>query len=118
MKKLVTLLFFLVVCFVGALAQITGNGHSTTTSTSYTDGSPNDQIYIYCTPDSDGNPATGSLTASSPSGVAPYTFQWYSYNSASNGWDPYTNTNATTSTINGLANGGYLVAITDANGTR
>ena len=118
MKKLITLLFFVVVCFVGALAQVTGNGHSTTTSTSYTDGSPNDQIYIYCTPDSDGNPVTGSLTASSPSGVAPYTFQWYSYNSTSNGWDPYTNTNGTTSTINGLANGGYLVAITDANGTR
>ena len=33
-----------------SIAQITGNGPSTTQGTAYTDGSPQDVIYIYCVP--------------------------------------------------------------------
>ena len=53
-------------------AQITGNGHSNTANTSYTNGATNDLIYIYCN-----DPQTntqGSLTATLIRGAAPFSF--------------------------------------------
>jgi hypothetical protein len=96
------------------LAQITGVGHNSAVSTVYTNGQPNDQIYIYCsTPTS---PASGTLTATPTSGTGPFTFSWYQYNTGSNSWQPYATTSGATSTQSGLANGGYFVQITDAGG--
>lgn len=94
-------------------AQLIGVGHSTTTNTAYTNGTPNDVIYIYCSTAS--SPATGTLTATPNGGTGPYTFSWYRYNTATNGWSPHSVT--TTPTINNLQSGGYFVTITDASGT-
>jgi gliding motility-associated-like protein len=94
-------------------SQITGNGATTTQPTSYTDGSPNDVIYIYCIPPG-GNASQGSLTANSPTGAGSFTFTWFQYNSASNSLSPYTtDVGVNTSTINNLSSGGYFVSITD-----
>jgi len=102
-----------------SIAQITGNGASTTQGTAYTDGSPQDVIYIYCVPP--GTPATlGSLTTTPAGGPGPgtYTFDWFQYNTGTNSFDPYTSVNnPTSSTINNLPSGGYSVSILNASGS-
>jgi gliding motility-associated-like protein len=114
LKHLVLGLFLFTLNF--AYTQITDNGASTTQSTVYTDGSPNDVIYIYCIePNTTAN--IGSLTANPPGGAGPWDFDWFIYNSGTNAYDPLTNiNNQASSTINNLATGGYSVSITDNGG--
>lgn len=95
-------------------SQITGVGHSSTANTSYTNGATNDVIYIYCNDPQTNN--TGTLTATPTGGTGPFSFNWYEYDSGTNGWLAYSNAIGATSTINGLADGGYFVTITDSNG--
>ncbi|CAG5085921.1 PKD domain-containing protein [Parvicella tangerina] len=114
MKQLIYIFLLVVGSLVSVSAQLTGNGADNSVSTSYTNGASNDQIYIYCSTPS--NPVTGSLTATPPSGTAPFSFSWYEYDSGGNGWAAMSTSVGNTSTVNNLANGGYLVAIQDAGG--
>lgn len=85
--------------------------------TNYTNYTPNDEIYIFCSPDFQGNPVTGSLTATPSGGTPGFDFDWGIYNPATQSYDPFqTDNNVPTSTISGLSSGGYKVTITDANG--
>jgi len=98
-------------------AQITAPTASSSQPTTYTNYSPNDEIYIFCTPDANGNPVTGSLTATPAGGTAPFTYTWGSYVSGTQSYTTFqTVSNVPSSTVTGLASGGYRVVITDANG--
>lgn len=116
MKKI---LLPVLICVSGySYSQITSPTASGTTTTAYTSGAPNDNIYIFCTPDADNNPVTGSLTSTGSGGTAPYTFTWEIYNTGTNSFDPLSiEAGVLTSTINGLASGGYKVKVVDAVGT-
>jgi gliding motility-associated-like protein len=117
MKKIIKLLLLTFVCFntFKSYAQISAPLANSSVSTAYTNGATNDLIYIFCS--SPSVPNTGTLIASPLSGTAPFTFSWYSYNTGTNNWQTYTTTNGATSTISGLASGGYFVTITDAGGS-
>ena len=98
-------------------AQITAPLASNNISTTYTNYNPNDQIYIFCSPDAADNPVSGSLTATPSGGTPGWNFAWGQYNSATQSYDPFqTNNGVPSSTISGLASGGYKVTITDGNG--
>lgn len=94
--------------------QLTANGNSGMQSTSYTNGSPNDPIYIWCAEGIGIN--TASLTATPTSGTGPWTFNWYFHNETSSSWEPYFSQSGTSSTINNVPSDGYRVQIYDNNG--
>jgi len=110
MKYLLLVIFFIVNFFT--IAQITPNGNSGVRPTVYTNGAPNNSIYIWC-----GSGNNGSLSYVPTSGTAPYTFNWFSYNTTSFSWNTLTTQNGNTSTVNNLANGGYRVEVYSSNGT-
>lgn len=56
------------------------------------------------------------MTATPTGGTAPFSFDWFEYDSGTNGWNALSSSIGATSTVNGLADGGYFVTITDANG--
>ena len=100
-------------------AQITAPGAAGQALTSYSNGASNDPIFVFCSPDAQGNPVTsGSLVATPAGGVGPYNYIWYQYNSGTNSWQIYNTQNgvAGPSTINNLTNGGYRVTIVDGGG--
>jgi len=80
--QIICCLIFAFFCKV-SYAQISSPTSDYSTPTVYTNGSPNDVIYGFCTPDVNGNPVTGSLSATA--GVANCTFIWTIF-------DPVTNT--------------------------
>ena len=92
-------------------AQLTANGNVGSAPTQYTNGSPNDDIFIWC-----GSGNNGSLTFTPTSGVAPFSFNWFQFSSASFSWNSLSTNSGATSTISSLSNGGYRVVATDANG--
>jgi len=96
-----------------ALAQITGNGHTGTTNTAYTNGSANNTIFIWC--GTTLGAQQGSLTATPNAGTGPYTFNWFFHNETNASWQFLSSSNGATSTINGLASDGYRVEIRDVN---
>lgn len=97
---------------LGVNAQLVPNGNSGSSTTAYTNGAPNDPVYIWC---SDVLSTTqGSLTATPPSGVGPFTFDWYYHNQGNASWTSYTTQVGATSTISGLVSDGYRVEIRDA----
>ena len=112
MKRL--LLLLLAIAGVnGMFAQITANGNSGSATTAYTNGTPNNTIFIWC-----GTALAtqqGSLTATPNAGTGPYTFNWFFHNEANASWQPLSSSNGATSTINGLASDGYRVEIRDVN---
>jgi trimeric autotransporter adhesin len=111
MKQLLFLSIALLLAH-GVNAQLVPNGNSGSSTTNYTNGTPNDPIYIWC---GDVLSATqGSLTATPPSGVGPFTFDWYYHNQTNASWTSYTTQVGATSTINALASDGYRVEIRDA----
>ena len=113
MKKLLIFLAFLSSLHIHG--QLTPNGNSGSSVTSYTDGSPNDPIYIWC-----GNTLgaqQGSLTAAPTSGTGPYTFNWFYHNQATSSWQSLSTDAGATSTISNLASDGYRVEIRDASNT-
>lgn len=98
-------------------SQITAPQANSVISTTYTNYSPNDQIYIFCSPDDADNPVSGSLTAIPSGGNPGWNFVWGQYNPATESYTPIQiNNGVATSTISGLSSGGYNVTITDANG--
>jgi gliding motility-associated-like protein len=97
---------------LGVNAQLVPNGNSGASTTAYTNGAANDPIYIWC---SDVLSTTqGSLTATPPSGVGPFTFDWYYHNQTNASWTSYSTQVGATSTISGLVSDGYRVEIRDA----
>ena len=86
--------------FGSFIAQITPNGNSGSTTTSYTNGAANDPIYIWCADGLSNN--TASLTANAPSGTAPFTFQWYYHDQNTSSWDTYLTDTGSSSTISNL----------------
>ena len=63
--------FCIVLLFLQALilqGQIYGPNALDSMSTNYSNGSPNDKIYMYCSPVSNGNQSFGELFAFSPNG--------------------------------------------------
>jgi gliding motility-associated-like protein len=61
---------------------------------------------------------TGSLHAASPGGTGPFNFLWYRWNNTANSFSDLfqTELSATTSSVTGLAEGGYRVNISDGSG--
>ena len=94
--------------------QITPNGNSGASTTSYTNGVANDPIYIWCADGLSNN--TASLTATPSSGTGPYTFNWYYHNQTNSSWTDYSTSTGSTSTISSLASDGYRVQIYDNSG--
>jgi hypothetical protein len=111
MKNILT--FILTFIFkVTIISQILPIGNSGLSTTTYTNGSTNNSIYIWCGP---GN--NGSLSFTPTTGTAPYTFNWFQYNTTTFSWNTLTTQNGNTSTVNNLANGGYRVEVYSSDGT-
>jgi len=74
-----------------------------------------DPVFIYC--NSSGT-AKGSLNAVSPGGTGPFTFSWYKWSDAANGFTVFlsTETGVMNSTISNLDEGGYRVNISNGSG--
>jgi len=74
-----------------------------------------DPVFIYC--NSSGT-AKGSLNAVSPGGTGPFTFSWYKWSDAANGFTVFlsTETGVMNSTIGNLDEGGYRVNISNGSG--
>lgn len=95
-------------------SQITPNGNSGSSTTVYSNGSPDDPIYIWCAEGLSNN--TASLTATAPSGIGPYTYDWFYHNQATSSWANYSSSVGANSTISALASDGYRVQIYDNGG--
>jgi len=111
------ILFSTIICLLGffSIGQLTANGNSGASTTAYTNGSPNDPIYIWCADGLANN--TASLTATPPSGTGPFTFDWYYHNQTTSSWSNYSTNVGATSTISNLPSDGYKVQIYDNVGT-
>lgn len=94
-----------------AFSQLTPNGNTGSSTTSYTNGSSNDPIYIWCGTTLASNQA--SLTATPTNGVGPFTFNWFFHDQTTFSWQPYTTQTGATSTVNSLPSDGYRVEIKD-----
>jgi len=82
--------------------------------TDYPATARHDPVFIFCV---SGDGDTGSLTAASPGGTAPFTFVWTRYDPATNSYSiPVKTETGVTSTAGGLAEGGYKVSISDGSG--
>src|ERR1700741_378406 len=118
LRKFLPLFLFLLIAGISPLkAQIiTGPGSTSTLTTAYTNGTPNDNIYMFCTPNTAGAAVTGSLSATV--GTPNCTFTWTIYDPVTNTYNPFTTqAGLTTSNLTGLASGGYHVTITNGAGT-
>jgi gliding motility-associated-like protein len=93
-------------------AQITPNGNSGSSITSYTNGAANDPIYIWCADGLSNN--TASLTANAPSGTGPFTYNWFFHDQSNFSWSPYFTETGISSTVSNLPSDGYRVQIYDA----
>jgi gliding motility-associated-like protein len=103
------------ICLSSSLvAQITPIGNVGSEPTAYTNGAPNDNIHIWCSPVL--NAANGELLAQAPSGTGPFTFNWYIHNPVTSSWGFFTTEVGPQSLQAGLANGGYRVEIYDNGG--
>ena len=109
-KGIIRILFLLMVFLAPFVveAQITASS-AAMIPTEYSSGAQ-DNIYIFCTAP-DENAGTLTATASSGAGAS---FEWLKYNSATGNFDAFMNDNSgsTSSTISGLADGGYRVNVT------
>ncbi len=109
MKKL---LFPVLILFSSLLsAQITAPGSNAERSTSYTSGTANNPVFIWC---ASAFPAP-ELIAESPGGSAPFDFVWTKWDETLNSFSIAVSSDISvmSSTISGLSEGGYRVRITD-----
>lgn len=95
------------------MAQISSPGAAYTQPTQYTNGMPNDDIFVFCSPDLNGNLVTGSLLATPTIAGPGYTFDWGVYDDVTHAYTPFFSENGATSTVGNLASGGYNVTITN-----
>jgi gliding motility-associated-like protein len=102
---------------VDAVGQIGSPTASYQQPTQYTNGMPNDQIFVFCSPDIDGNPILGSLTATPTIAGPGFNFQWGLYNETTHAYTTFQTQNGVpSSTVSNLATGGYKVTITNSAG--
>ena len=96
-------------------AQLVANGNSGQATTSYTNGAPNNPIFIWC--GTTLGATNGSLTAT-PTNLAggPFTFEWFYHDQTTSSWASFNTTTGTSSTLNNLASDGYRVEIRNASG--
>lgn len=97
----------------GAIAQITSPAAAYTQPTQYTNGMPDDEIFVFCSPDVNGNVVTGSLTATPTIAGPGFTFDWGVYDDVTHTYTPFFTQNGASSSVNNLASGGYNVTITN-----
>ena len=110
-RILLTFIFIQSFCLFG---QIYSPQALDTLTTAYTNGSSNDNIYVFCSPDINGNFSGGSLTAYSPSGTPNFNYEWRKYDNSVNSFVAYsTDNNVASSTVSGLSSGGYNVVVKD-----
>ena len=98
------------------LAQLTAPGMNAVRFTSYPSApAVKDPVFIYCNLS---GTAKGSLNAVSPGGTGPFTFSWYKWSDAANGFTVSltTETGVMNSTISNLDEGGYRVNISNGSG--
>ncbi|MGB1317412.1 MAG: SprB repeat-containing protein, partial [Flavobacteriales bacterium] len=114
---------YIILAFIGLclsstslLAQVTSPNVDYVQPTQYTNGMPNDEIFVFCSPDVNGNAITGSLTATPTIAGPGFTFDWGMYDDVTHTYTSILVENGSTSTINNLASGGYNVTITNNNG--
>src|SRR5690606_1885134 len=93
-----------------ANAQILATGTTGMAMTSYTNGAPDDPIYIWCG-DNLSNSA-GNLTAYAPS-AGSFNFSWFYHDEATSSWAAYSTDIGSFSTISNLPSDGYRVVIRD-----
>lgn len=74
---------------------------------------PDDEIFVFCSPDVNGNPVTGSLVATPTIPGPGYTFEWGLYDDVTHIYNSFLVENGATSTVGNLASGGYRVTITN-----
>lgn len=96
-----------------ALAQISSPSADYTQPTQYTNGMPEDEIFVFCSPDINGNAITGSLSATPTIAGPGFTFDWGLYDDVTHTYTSFLVENGVTSTVNNLASGGYNVTITN-----
>lgn len=106
-------LLFLLAWSIQTVAQITSPTADYTQPTQYTNGMPNDEIFVFCSPDVNGNAITGSLTASPTIAGPGFTFDWGIYDETTHTYTPFFSETGATSSVNNLASGGYNVTITN-----
>lgn len=98
---------FLVLMVMNSLkvsGQITSPSADGSATTSYTNGSPNDDIFIFC-----GGGNNGALEVSVTAGSGPFVYQWFTYVAATHSWSLIVGQG--NSTISNLASGGYRVEV-------
>jgi trimeric autotransporter adhesin len=104
-------------CIATVQAQIFAPNADLTQPTAYTNGMPDDEIFIFCSPDANGNPVQGELTVFPSLNPPGYTFEWGRYNDVTHSYMPILNESGVPfSSITGLQSGGYRVNIMNSNG--
>lgn len=118
MKRLVGIVSILVMGAIGAVkAQFTSPQANFVQPTNYTNGQPNDQIFVFCSPDANGNVILGSLTATPTIAGPGFNFSWGLYDDVTHTYTTISTENGVpSSTINNLQSGGYNVTITNNSG--
>lgn len=102
---------------IGVEAQIFAPNSDQAQPTAYTNGMPNDEIFIFCSPDANGNLVQGELTVFPSLNPPGYTFEWGRYDENTFSYMPILNESGVPfSTITGLTSGGYRVNIMNSNG--
>ena len=104
-------------CSLNVSGQIQGNGFTTTLQVNFPSGvTRNDTLFIFCSPDAQGNDVKGSLTAFPPGGVPGWDFNWQKYDPGTGSYGaPFlTHNGVSSSTADSLESGGYRVRVTDA----
>jgi hypothetical protein len=110
MKYILFLLTFIISFF--GVTQITANNNVGVKQTSYTNGSSNNSIFIWC-----GSGNNGSLSFTPTTGTTPYTFNWFQYSTTTFSWTSLTTQTGNSTTINNLSTGGYRVQVYSSTGT-
>ena len=111
--KFVLLLAFVIGSSVDTRGQITSNTSDYVQPTQYTNGVANDQIFVFCSPDINGNTVSGQLTATPTIAGPGFSYDWGLYDDVTHVYTSFQTGNGPTSTVSNLASGGYRVTITN-----
>lgn len=108
--------FLLCSLWISVQADITSPTAGGWMLTSYTNGTPDDTIYHFCSPLAGGASATGSLLAT-PSAAGTYNFDWFALDQTTSTYTLINSQAASaSSTLSSLGTGGYKVVLTDLSG--